>query len=82
MQSELHIANKTFTLSYHKDILDDHVPLVMDILTEDHNLKYVFKSEKLIIDVGGRQHPTTLAQLKTALEATDGITEVQLSGRY
>lgn len=76
MQSELHIANKTFTLSYDKDILDDHVPLVRDILTEGSQPKVRVQERKLIIDVGGRQHPTTLAQLKTELEATDGITEV------
>jgi hypothetical protein len=76
MQSELHIANKIFTLSYHKDLLDDHVPLVRDILTEGSQPKVRVQERKLIIDVGGRQHPTTLAQLKTALKATDGITEV------
>ena len=77
MQNKLKIAGKVLTLSYHKDLLDDHhVPLVRDILTEGSQPKVRVQERKLIIDVGGRQHPTTLAQLKTALEATDGITEV------
>ena len=76
MQSELHIANKKLTLSYYKDLLDDHVPLVRDMLADGSQPKVSIQDRKLVIDVGGRQRPTTIAQLKTALEATDGITKV------
>ena len=84
MQSKLQIAGKKLTLSYHKDLLDDHVPLVRDVLADGLTLKYVFKIE-IVIDVGAKQSLTndnkltTLAQLKTALEA-DGITKLNFEG--
>ena len=83
----LHIANKILTLSYHTDLLDDHVPLVRDILGRWISAQSdVFKIEHcLIIDVGGgninhhlsttqKQHSkrqTELPKLQLCLEGAD-----------
>ena len=81
MQNILHIAGEKLTLSYHKDLLDDHVPLVRDVLADGSQPKVSIQDRKLVIDVGGKQSPTEIADLKTALEAKEEITEVvTLSG--
>jgi hypothetical protein len=85
MQNALHLAGKTLTLSYHKDLLDDHVPLVRDILADGSQPKVRVQDRTLIIDVGAKQsitndnQLTTLAQLKTVLEAVDGIDQITIS---
>ena len=62
--------------------MDDHIPLVRDILADGSQPRVNIQDRTLIIDVGAKQSLTnnnkltTLAQLKTVLEATDGITEV------
>lgn len=73
--NKLLVADKELILTYHTDLLDDHVPLVRDVLADESKTKARVQDRTLIIDVGGKQHPTTLAQLKIALEAVDGITE-------
>jgi hypothetical protein len=75
-QNKLLIANKELALTYHTDLLDDHIPLVRDILALGSQPKARIQERQLVIDVGGKQSPTTLAELKTALEAVEGIDEV------
>lgn len=73
--NKLLVADKELILTYHTDLLDDHVPLVRDVLADGSKTKARVQDRTLIIDVGGKQHPTTLAQLKTAMKTIDGITE-------
>ena len=85
MQNALHIADKTLTLTYHEDLLDDHIPLVRDILADGSQPRVNIQDRTLIIDVGAKQsltnddQLTTLAQLKTELEAVDGIDQIKIS---